>query len=81
MKINQNSTWTKIERDHIFPTVCFPNSFFIKGALTLKIDKAYFENNISDDGSYTLDPSDSIYTKTISATNLAFSMDDDCKYH
>ena len=71
----------KIEWVHIFQTVCFSNSFSIKGALTLKINKAYFENNISDDGSYTFDASDSIYTKTISATNLAFSMDDDCKYH
>ena len=65
----------------MFQTVCFSNPSCIQGTLTLKIDKAYFENNISDDGSYTLDASDSIYTKTISATDLAFSMDDDCKYH
>ena len=55
--------------------------FEFKGALTLKIDQDYFKNNIIDDGSYTLVGSESIYTKTIPANLLSFSMDDDCKLH
>ena len=47
----------------------------------MKIDQDYFKNNIIDDGSYTLVGSESIYTKTIPANLLSFSMDDDCKLH
>ena len=50
----------------------------IKGALSLKIDEDYFINNI-DDGSYGWDAGDEIYTKTITADNLDFSIDDDGK--
>ena len=43
--------------------------------MSLEIDKDYFENNIIDDGSYTLDASDGVFTKTITADNLSLSND------
>ena len=51
----------------------------IKGALSLEIDEEYFINNIEDDGSYDWDAGDELYTKTITANNLDFSIDNDGK--
>ena len=47
--------------------------------MSLEIDKDYFENNIIDDGSYTLDASDGVLTKTITADNLSLSNDNNGK--
>ena len=47
--------------------------------MSLEIDQDYFENNIVDDGSYTLAASEGVYTKTITADNLSFSNDEDGK--
>ena len=52
----------------------------IQGALSLEIDEEYFKNNIADDGSYTFDGSKGVYTKTITADNLDFSVDADGKF-
>ena len=57
----------------------FPLILNFKGAMSLEIDQDYFENNIVDDGSYTLAASDGVYTKTITADNLSFSSDEDGK--
>ena len=46
----------------------------------MEIDEEYFKNNIADDGSYTFDGSKSVYTKTITADNLDFSVDADGKF-
>ena len=51
----------------------------IKGALSLEIDEEYFINNIDDDGSYGWDAGDEMYTKTITADYLDFSIDADGK--
>ena len=51
----------------------------IQGALSVEIDEEYFKNNIADDGSYTFDGSKGVYTKTITADNLDFSVDADGK--
>ena len=62
---------------------CFFGLFIsvrIKGALSLEIDEDYFINNIEDDGSYDWDAGDELYTKTITADNLDFSIDNDGKY-
>ena len=49
----------------------------MKGALSLEINQDYFENNIADDGSYTLQATEGVYTKTITTDNLDFSSDND----
>ena len=61
--------------------VIFLVSIWIKGALSLEIDEAYFVNNIDDDGSYGWDSGAEVYTKTITADNLDFSIDNDGKLH
>ena len=65
-----------------FEDTCFFGLFIsmkIKGALSLEIDEEYFINNIEDDGSYGWDAGDELYTKTITAVNLDFSIDNDGK--
>ena len=49
----------------------------IQGALSLEINEQYFKNNIADDGSYNFDGTKGVYTKTITADNLDFSIDAD----
>ena len=67
------NTWCyTYERDS---TVILPYSFWIKGTLSLEINQDYFDNNIVDDGSYTLNASGGVYTKSITADNLVFSSD------
>ena len=48
--------------------------------MSLEIDEEYFKNNIANDGSYTFDGSKGVYTKTITAGNLDFSVDPDGKF-
>ena len=61
--------------------VVFLVSIWTKGALSLEIDEIYFINNIDDDGSYGWNSGDETYTKTITADNLEFSIDNDGKLH